>query len=68
MKICSLQIFFNVAFSKIVLRNNYRVSNSLDLDQALNSDGPDLGPNCLQRLSSDGKMPAKCLQQAKSVS
>ena len=31
------------------------MSNSLDLDKALNSDSPDLGPNCLQRLSVDGK-------------
>ena len=62
MKICCLQIFFNITFSKIVLRNNYRASNSLDLDKALNSDGPDLGLNCLQRLSVDGKI---CPQQAK---
>ena len=29
------------------------MSNSLDPDQALNSVGPDLGPNCLQILSAD---------------
>ena len=29
------------------------VSNNLDLDQARRSVGPDLGPNCLQRLSAD---------------
>ena len=29
-----------------------RVSNSLDPDKARHSVGPDLGPNCLQRLSS----------------
>ena len=28
-----------------------RVSNSLDSDQARLSVGPDLGPNCLQKLS-----------------
>ena len=28
-----------------------RVTNSLDPDQDLHSVGPDLGPNCLQRLS-----------------
>ena len=28
-----------------------RVSNSLDPDQYRHSVGPDLGPNCLQRLS-----------------
>ena len=31
--------------------NTIRVSNSLDPDQAHNFVGPDLGPNCLQRLS-----------------
>ena len=30
------------------------VSYSLDPDQARHSVGPDLGPNCLQRLSADG--------------
>ena len=29
------------------------VSNSLDPDQDRRSVGPDLGPNCLQRLSAD---------------
>ena len=33
------------------LTNTIRVSNSLDPDP----DGPDLGPNCLQRLSADDK-------------
>ena len=33
--------------------NNVRVSNSLDIDQARRFVGPDLGPNCLQRLSAD---------------
>ena len=28
-----------------------RVSNNLDPDQAGHSVGPDLGPNCLQKLS-----------------
>ena len=30
-----------------------RMSNNLDLDQARHFDGPDLGPNCLQKLSVD---------------
>ena len=30
-----------------------RVSNSLDLDQSGRNVWPDLGPNCLQRLSVD---------------
>ena len=32
-----------------------RVSNSLDPDQAQQYVRPDLGPNCLQRLSTDDK-------------
>ena len=35
--------------------NTIRVSNSLDPDQARYFVGPDLGPNCLQRLSADNK-------------
>ena len=33
--------------------NTTRVSNNLDPDQARHFVGPDLGPNCLQRLSAD---------------
>ena len=33
------------------------MSNSLDPDQARHFVGPDLGPNCLQRLSADNKSP-----------
>ena len=33
--------------------NTIRVSNSLDPDQARHFVRPDLGPNCLQRLSAD---------------
>ena len=33
--------------------NTIRVSNSLDLDQARHFVRPDLGPNCLQRLTAD---------------
>ena len=36
--------------------NTIRVSNSLYPDQARHSVGPDLGPNCLQRLSEDGNI------------
>ena len=32
-----------------------QVSNSLDQDQAQHFGWPDLGPNCLQRLSADNK-------------
>ena len=43
---CCLLTFFKNSF-----RNTIRVSNSLDQDQDRSSVGPDLGPNCLQRLS-----------------
>ena len=33
--------------------NTTKVSNSLDPDQAPRFVGPDLGPNCLQRLSAE---------------
>ena len=33
--------------------NTIRMSNSLDPDQAQRFVGPDLGPNCLPRLSAD---------------
>ena len=32
---------------------NFRVSNSLDPDEAQHFVGPDLGPNCFQKLSAD---------------
>ena len=38
---------------KKYVKNTIRVSNSLDPDQARRFVGPDLGPNCLQRLSAD---------------
>ena len=37
------------------LRNTIRVSNGLDPDQDQHYVGPDLGPNCLSRLSADDK-------------
>ena len=33
------------------------MSNGLDPDQDQHSFGPDLGPNCLQRISADDKSP-----------
>ena len=42
-----IYVFFNSFKSTI------RVSNSFDLDHAQHVAGPDLGPNCLQRLSAD---------------
>ena len=48
--------FFQNNFSqKKFFRNTIRVPNSLDPDQDLYCVGPDLGPNCLQRLSGDDK-------------
>ena len=40
-------------FLKISFGNSIRVSNILDPDKARNFVGPDLDPNCLQRLSAD---------------
>ena len=54
-------IFHAFAVFKINFLNNFffkntiRVSNSLDPDHDRRFVGPDLGPNCLQRLSADDK-------------
>ena len=40
-------------FLKVIFRNNIRVSNSLDPDQARYYVEPDLGTNGLQGLSTD---------------
>ena len=45
--------FSKLKFSIKSFRNMIKVSNSLDPDQARRFVGPDLGPNCLQRLSAD---------------
>ena len=45
--------FFKINFLENCFSNNIRVSNTLDPDQARHFVGPDLGPNCLQRLSAD---------------
>ena len=37
----------------LIFFNTIRMSNSLDPDQARQFFGPDLGPNCLQRLSAN---------------
>ena len=50
---CRLLIFSKSTFLKNSFRNTIRVSNSLDPDQARHSVGPDLGPNCLQKLSAE---------------
>ena len=43
--------FSKSTFSKNSIRNTIRTSNSLDPSQARHIVGPDLGSNCLQRLS-----------------
>ena len=56
MLFCRLLIFFqNQPFRK-TLSGIPRVSNSLDQDQARRVDGPDLSPNCLQRLTADERL------------
>ena len=47
--------FIYLFFTIKSFRNTIRVSNSLDPDQARHFVGPDLGPDCLQRLSADDK-------------
>ena len=50
MPFCKLLIFF---FSKSSFSKILSVSNSLDPNHARRFVGPDLGTNCLQRLSAD---------------
>ena len=53
---CSrLLTFLKIIFFKKSFRNTIRVPNGLDPDQDQHSVSPDLGPNCLQRLSADDK-------------
>ena len=52
-KVQNDQIHLPPNFSKCSFRNTIRVSNSFDPDQDRHSVGPDLCPNCLQRLSAD---------------
>ena len=46
----------NLTFSKNSYTNTIRVSNNLDPDQDQHSVGPDLDPNCLQRLTAIDKI------------
>ena len=52
MLFCRLLIFFKINFFEKLFQE-YHVSNSLDPDQARHFVGPDLRPNCLQKLSAD---------------
>ena len=49
----SIDFFQNKLCQKNSFRNTIRVSSSLNPDQVRRFVGPDLGPNCLQRLSAD---------------
>ena len=51
-----LSIFSKLTFSLNSFKNTIRVSNGLEPDQDGCSVGPDLDPNCLQRLSADNKV------------
>ena len=50
----SADFFFKISFFKKLFQEH---SGVFDPDQAQYSVGPYLGPNCLQRLSADGKLP-----------
>ena len=59
-------LFSKLHFSKSSFSNAIRVSNGLDPDQDRRFVSPDLGPNCLQRLSADAKVAAS-KERAKCV-
>ena len=54
---CPLQIFLllKLTFSMYSFWNTIKLFNSLDSDQTQHFVWPDLGPNCLQKLSTDDK-------------
>ena len=52
--ICGFSL--KLTFSRKSFRNTIRVSNNLDPDQVRHFVGPDLGPDCLQRLLADAKV------------
>ena len=54
---CRLLTFFQIKFSKFSFRNTIRASNGLDPGQDKHSVGPDLGPNYLQVISRQQKLP-----------
>ena len=55
----SADFFSNLTFSKNSFRNTIRLSNRLDPDQDRQNVGPDLGTNCLHKLSADDKSQRK---------
>ena len=62
---CRLLIFSKSNFSKNSFRNTISVSDRMDPDQSQRFVyvGPDLGPNCLQRLSADNTSRSRANQQ-----
>ena len=50
---CRLLFFFKINAFENVFKNIIIVSNILDPDQARSFVRPDLGPNCLQKLSAE---------------
>ena len=55
MLFCRLLSFFRITFFEKFFQEYHQCQNSLDLDQAQRFVGPDLGPNCLQKLSAEDK-------------
>ena len=53
MLLVSANFFSKSTFLRNSSRNTIKVSNCLNPDQAQHFDGPDLDPDCLQRLSAD---------------
>ena len=51
----SADFFSKLTYSKNYFINIISMSNSLNPEQDQHSVGPDLGPNCLQRLSAEDK-------------
>ena len=49
----STEFFFKILFVSKFYRTTMRMSNILDPDQARHFVGPNLGPNCLQKLSAN---------------
>ena len=64
----SADFFQNKFYHHFFFRNTVRVSNDLDLDQDQHFVGPDLGPNCLQKLSAGGKSRNKLGKRKKKPS
>ena len=49
----SVELFKKNNYFQKEIQDHYQCQNSLDPDQDGSFIGPDLGPNCLQRLSAD---------------